>query len=627
MAGTDFFDNVENYQPLRQGRPGGVVAQGILNPAQVRLENEEARSRLDRDVQTATDPLKAYVSYIAKLRSLYPSGHQAIDDALTQAIVCFQDRPEYRNDPRLLDIFIHVADKQRDPKETFRYMASKGIGSELPNFHLAMGAVFERAKDFATAERAYSEAVNVAKSRSGEDFKLAMLHFTHFKRRMARHLQDSRALHGPSSPEAARALKNAAAARGMAPLAPRSVAPTAQPVRGLGPQGLRTTAKRPQFNVFTDAENQQHSKQSGVKPKWDHLETEQTAYENRVRAQPWTSAGPVTQKSSVSMRQPSFQVYQEQPTPSVPSRSTASMNQLSSVKPAPFTVYSDEPSTSEVAGTADGQPFEVWNDEEAEEEELKKGMSTLHLGESSAHQEPLSHQHSRTAVRQQGMPSTVASVAARAATPSQTISTPPSNDRGDATINTRQALDDVFEMFAGSPSMSAVRQRQQPLTVARSMYTPAAWNNAGRGLAATNTANRPQQQPHPQHNQHFDTQDDASVLEEVQNVSPNVMFPNSVAATDRRRRPAPASLVRPALQTIENHEANASPEFLRMARNPPRPVERFQIARDDGGDGHDNERSNEGDITGDTFGISSVLTAFDRVPPSNGRGGFEVYRD
>jgi len=492
MDFSRYFENAENYRPMKEGRLPQAMVQNQLEPAKVRNKDEAAKKRLEYDL-TGDDPLGGWVNYIRTLKELHPSGGTIITKALEEAAVCFRDVDRFKNDPRLLNIFIELADKQSDPRDTFNYMKLNHIGEELTNFHLAMAAVFERAKDYDIAEKCYSEAVNVAKRRNvATEFDLAMKHLTHYKRRSARRLQEARAVHGPSSPQTNRALRVAVSAAeqharhqqqlpppsaraGLGGAAPGgSLASTKRPVVGM------TAPRAPQFNIYEDRRMGSARQTRPADAVWHNLETENTAVENQGPAIAWSEAGTVRS---------------QRPVPAI--------------RPPSFTIWTEPSDQGPVAAV----------------EEVANQMEQMQI----------SSEASRT-------PMVVSNVPATAPAPSVAPSTPPSNHQDDRTINTRMALNDMFEMFA-SPSMSVARPAAPaPLPI----YTPAI------GLA-TRLA------------EDAEAEDD-----EKQNVSPNVVLPpGETGATMLRstmRRPLSA---RPPLAVIEHHEDSMSPDFRRELTNPP----------------------------------------------------------
>jgi hypothetical protein len=553
---TDFFENAENHQPRREGRAGNVVMQGTVEPVKARKQADEAKRKFDTVRDAQEDPLGAFVDYIARLKEVYTGNSREVNDALHEAKSLFHDREEYKNDPRLFGIFLQIADKQKDPRETFDFMIENGIGVELPKFYLARAAVYERAKDFRTAEESYQRAVGVARGGKKEILDLATLHLAHFKRRMARLAQESRAMHGPSSPEAARAARTASRA-----LRPGMSASAAPPLQGAASRMAASSVKRPQFAVFEERRGPvQHHGARPADAMWPHLETESTAVENHGPAQPWTAVPPLPQRTGSAIKPPSFPVFREDAPPSSSERLGTLHRGDSAVKPPSFTVYSE----SAVAPTPRPPSFTVYTEAAAPPSQPSFAVYT-----ETAQQEA----------------ETVASTPASA------------DQRAEQTINTRRALDDMFEMFA-SPSMSVVRrqtQPQHPQTNARQpAFTPAVWPR-------------------------LDEEEDG------QNVSPNVLDPVSrrqaAQATTGRHRRQPRTSGRPILTTLEHHEERVSPSFRRETRfPPPAPQERFVVARDPiavAPLNDDDDEEGEGADENNTFGISSVL-AFEQAR-GNGR--------
>lgn len=326
---VDFLANAENMKPMREGRTPQVLLRQPVDPRKQRSETDSAADRLRSQLaEQDGDHLKAHIDYIRALKALYPSGSRLINEAIYDAAMHFAETAYpaemgYKDDPRLLDVFLQLADKQQNPKDTFVFMQTHHIAQQQSSFHLAFGSVLERLKDFDNAHLSYAQAVTVAASK--EDLDLAKLHYGHYKRRMARRAQEARAIHGPRSPDAA---------RGRPPL-PRQVLGSgrSQPIAALAHQqqqqqqqpamammGRKPPTKsanvQPSFAVYDENSQGKVSAKRPLEASWKTLAVEHTAVENFGPAQAWTAASTLPSAAhrapQAKKQQPAFEIFREE---------------------------------------------------------------------------------------------------------------------------------------------------------------------------------------------------------------------------------------------------------------------------------------------------------------------------
>lgn len=331
---VDFLANAENMKPLKEGRTPQVLMQTTLDPRKLRFETETAVEKLHSKLRdTETDPVKAYSDYIKALKQLYPSGNKLVNQAVYEAAMYFvenENMQAHLNDARLLNIYLELADKQQNPKDTFLFMKDHSVAQQLPKFHLAFASVLERAKEFDRAGQSYADAVFIAETyQMKQDLELAKLHLQHYKRRMARRAQEARAIHGPRSPEANKATRGGRPpmATRAAPVATARLQPAAlqqqqvvKPlVRAMGGKTTTPSNIQPAFQIYDENAEGKVSAKRPLEATWKTLETESTAVENHGPAQSWNAVGtmpmrgPATaQQPSSKKQQPAFEIYREE---------------------------------------------------------------------------------------------------------------------------------------------------------------------------------------------------------------------------------------------------------------------------------------------------------------------------
>jgi hypothetical protein len=457
--------------------------------------------------------------------------------------------PRYKNDQRFLNVWIQMADKRGDPREVFDFMHEHDICTGLPKYYVAVASVAEKRGDLAAAEAAYLAGVRVADGRwrdqpkgsaqhdaAGKELAWASKQLNHFQRRLARKLinasaQTTRALHGVSPPS----VQQAAARQ-----SPRPIATGRPPMPTAAPSSLQA---RP-FNVFQGppASGAKPPAAAAKHPQWTPLQAAVGA-ENAPVPQPWAGSalsGAGGARSGGAHAAPTFRVWEQDAMPDLTAAATAN---------DPFNLWDKRPPSAEPS--LSHRFGDLRADLGADVPSAGRGLCQPPPAPALPH--PASQPPSRAKV-----PAT----AARGLPPASALAGPTGHGvEQDMTINTRMALEDMFDVFA-SPSMSTAKPvapsraapRPGQFEPSRLVFTPA----PPPALAAA-------------------AQEDGG---ERENCSPNA--PPTAAAASTARRPLHSVKQRAVLTTIECHDQHMSPSFRAlMSSRRPSPKESFSVFADD----------------------------------------------
>ncbi|QLL33567.1 hypothetical protein HG536_0E04780 [Torulaspora globosa] len=154
---NEIEEEKENILPLRDGRSAQGLSQ-VLNEdlSQLNCTRLTFERRLLEELEDLDDPLELFMEYINWINHAYPQGGSSkksgMLDLLERCLMYFRDMETYKNDPRLLKVWlwyieVFSADSDQDSKEIFIYMLRKRIGNKLALFYEAFAAsLFEAGK-------------------------------------------------------------------------------------------------------------------------------------------------------------------------------------------------------------------------------------------------------------------------------------------------------------------------------------------------------------------------------------------------------------------------------------------------------------------------------------------------
>lgn len=150
-------DEKENILPLREGRSAQRLSQ-VLNEDFSQLNNTRLafERRLLEELEDMDDPFELFMEYITWINHAYPQGgsskRSGMLDLLERCLMYFRDIETYKNDPRLLKVWLwyielFTTDSAQDSKDIYIYMLRKRIGNKLSLFYESFAeSLFEMGK-------------------------------------------------------------------------------------------------------------------------------------------------------------------------------------------------------------------------------------------------------------------------------------------------------------------------------------------------------------------------------------------------------------------------------------------------------------------------------------------------
>uniref|UniRef100_A0A336K6A5 CSON015408 protein n=1 Tax=Culicoides sonorensis TaxID=179676 RepID=A0A336K6A5_CULSO len=162
------FDTVkENIQPLRQGRNAERLGIALNAESQEILQKElfEQRKEYELSIQQykGQDPLDLWYEYISWIEQSYPkSGKEThLDEVLIKCIETFEHFEQYRQDRRMIKIYMKYIDSQSHPQNLYQELFNQGIGTMVADLYIGWAYYYDAADNFKKAEEIYQRGLKV----------------------------------------------------------------------------------------------------------------------------------------------------------------------------------------------------------------------------------------------------------------------------------------------------------------------------------------------------------------------------------------------------------------------------------------------------------------------------------
>lgn len=292
------FDVIETHKENIQSLPSGRSAKALAavfsppssraTPSQTQDVNDAIRQEYEKElalIDESDDPLDIYDRYVRWTLNAYPSAQATPQSRLLplleRATKAFIASVHYHNDPRYLKIWLHFIRLFCDaPRETFAYLARRGIGDGLALYYEEFAAWLEGAERWSQAEEVYKLGIE----KEARPTERLMRKFGEFERRRATRPDNPAEPSSPALPTIRPAL-----ASKIDPFAASISAPEFNPQAN--PKHGHGGAKRSKMEIFADVEQPAGSAtgaRAGAKG-WESIGTRaERKKENAVSPRPWT---------------------------------------------------------------------------------------------------------------------------------------------------------------------------------------------------------------------------------------------------------------------------------------------------------------------------------------------------
>lgn len=178
----DFDASKENIQPLKGGRKAELLelALNAENHQELQKELTEKRKMYEATITEykGDDPLEPWYDYIIWIEQTYPkSGKEtALDDVLINCIQKFENDQRYRQDRRMIKIYMKYIDTQPNPHEFYQELYNQGVGTMVADLYIGWAYYYDAIDKFKKTEEIYRKGLD-AKAQPLEDLEQAHKQF------------------------------------------------------------------------------------------------------------------------------------------------------------------------------------------------------------------------------------------------------------------------------------------------------------------------------------------------------------------------------------------------------------------------------------------------------------------
>ncbi|XP_034479004.1 uncharacterized protein LOC117785203 [Drosophila innubila] len=173
------FDNAkENIQPLASGRNVSLLQASLCQDATQELSAQRKQLELDIKNYSGDDPLQPWYAYICWIEQSYPAGgsNSGLQKVMHKCLARFEQDERYKQDPRLIKLFIKFMGNQGDKIECYQEMYNSGIGTMLADFYIAWAYSYDLGGNMRKANEIFRLGID-CRAQPLEELKEAHQHF------------------------------------------------------------------------------------------------------------------------------------------------------------------------------------------------------------------------------------------------------------------------------------------------------------------------------------------------------------------------------------------------------------------------------------------------------------------
>ncbi|KAH8390970.1 hypothetical protein KR215_002895 [Drosophila sulfurigaster] len=173
------FDNAkENIQPLASGRNVSLLQASLCQDASQELNAQRKQLELDIKNYSGDDPLEPWYNYICWIEQSYPAGgsNSGLQKVMHKCLTNFDRDERYKQDRRLIKLFIKFMGNQGDKIECYQEMYNCGIGTMLADFYIAWAYSYDLGGNMRKANDIFQLGIK-CRAEPLEELKEAHQHF------------------------------------------------------------------------------------------------------------------------------------------------------------------------------------------------------------------------------------------------------------------------------------------------------------------------------------------------------------------------------------------------------------------------------------------------------------------
>ncbi|CAO1417608.1 unnamed protein product [Diamesa tonsa] len=149
----------ENIQPLKGGR--NMERLGIAISALEQKELQENLENFEEAIKSyeGPDPLSVWIDYISWIEQSYPKhgNDSPLDQVVLKCIVKFEEDQRYKQDRRLIKLYIKYIDAQENPNEMYQELYSQGVGTMCADLYIAWSYFYDAQNVYKEVEAVFQK--------------------------------------------------------------------------------------------------------------------------------------------------------------------------------------------------------------------------------------------------------------------------------------------------------------------------------------------------------------------------------------------------------------------------------------------------------------------------------------
>ncbi|EDW74109.2 uncharacterized protein Dwil_GK21755 [Drosophila willistoni] len=178
----DFENAKENIQPLASGRNVSLLQASVISqdggPGHELLIQQRKQMEENIESYEGDDPLTPWYDYICWIEQSYPAGGtgSGLQAAMHKCLTKFEQDERYKQDGRLIKLFIKYMKNQKDQLECYQQMYNSGIGTMLADFYIAWAYSYDLSGNMSKADDIFRLGI-ACRAEPLDDLREAHQHF------------------------------------------------------------------------------------------------------------------------------------------------------------------------------------------------------------------------------------------------------------------------------------------------------------------------------------------------------------------------------------------------------------------------------------------------------------------
>ncbi|KAJ3228093.1 hypothetical protein HK099_006718 [Clydaea vesicula] len=161
---NDIERDKENIVSLKHGRKASSLVEAlnltttdknkIIQDFERRIQKQE-----ENELETQ-DELDIYLKYINWIQQNFPAGHKDLNELRFKTCRKFKANSKYKNDLRFLELWISVARDAKEPIEVFKYLSINEIGITFSLFYIEYASAMKFMGKYKQADQIFQLGIN-----------------------------------------------------------------------------------------------------------------------------------------------------------------------------------------------------------------------------------------------------------------------------------------------------------------------------------------------------------------------------------------------------------------------------------------------------------------------------------